>query len=253
MGDEGAGQDGAPAGAMAREADVRAVGQRARAVTEIRRPGRGPGGRGATDSPSDPSRNTLHAIILGLLGARPMSGYDIKRAFDRSLASYWNAGNSQIYVTLKALATRGLVASDLIVQETRPNRRVYRLTPAGQSELDRWLAEPVPDRFTKDEFLARLFFMGEASDELALRHLEEHQAALQAQLAHMEWVLREYGSRPSRRPRLLEFQLLVRDYKQALLQTDLEVTERAIAWLRARREQGDDAGQRPSRGGSPAT
>jgi len=48
-------------------------------------------------------RGTLHYIILGLLGAHPMSGYDIKRAFDRSLATYWNAGNSQIYTTLKTL------------------------------------------------------------------------------------------------------------------------------------------------------
>ncbi len=49
------------------------------------------------------SRNTLRYIILGLLGARPMSGYDIKQAFDRALAAYWNAGNSQIYTTLKSL------------------------------------------------------------------------------------------------------------------------------------------------------
>ncbi|HEX5547035.1 MAG TPA: PadR family transcriptional regulator, partial [Ktedonobacterales bacterium] len=53
-------------------------------------------------------RGTLHYIILGLLGAHPMSGYDIKRAFDRSLATYWNAGNSQIYTTLKTLAARKL-------------------------------------------------------------------------------------------------------------------------------------------------
>lgn len=210
-------------------------------AADARRRDRAPGGRGAREGHGESGRNTLHAIILGLVGARPMSGYDIKRAFDRSFATYWNAGNSQIYTTLKALAARELVTSDLIVQETRPNRRVYRLTPAGRAELDHWLAEPVPDRFTKDEFLARLFFMGEASDDLALHHLEEHRAALLAQMAHMEWVLREYGSRPSRRPRLLEFQLLVRDYRQALLQTDLEITERAIARLQARQEA--DAGE----------
>src|SRR5260370_2266474 len=85
-------------------------------------------------------RNTLRYIILGLLGAHPMSGYDIKRAFDRSLATYWNAGNSQIYTTLKALATRGLLSSELIYHEGRPNRRVYHLTEAGRAALDMWLA-----------------------------------------------------------------------------------------------------------------
>ncbi|HEY7835798.1 MAG TPA: PadR family transcriptional regulator [Ktedonobacterales bacterium] len=192
-----------------------------------------PAPRGAGLS-GDPGRNTLHAIILGLLGTRPMSGYDIKRAFDRSLASYWNAGNSQIYTSLKVLAGHGLVASDLVVQESRPNRRVYQLTAAGQAELDRWLGEPVPERFTKDQFLAKLFFCGETTDDQALRHLEAHRAAVQQQLAHMRWVRREYGGRASRRPRLLEYQLLVRDYKHALLRADLTVTEEAIAGLRAR-------------------
>ena len=180
------------------------------------------------------SRNTLRSIILGLLGARAMSGYDIKRAFDRSLATYWNAGNSQIYTTLKALAADGLVSSELIYQQARPNRRVYQLTERGQAALDRWLSDPVPERFTKDEFLTKLFFCGQTSDAVALRHLEEHREALVAQIAYMEWVLREFGGRASRRPRLLEYQLLVRDYKQVALQADLDVTERAIARLRAR-------------------
>lgn len=182
----------------------------------------------------EPGRNTLRSIILGLLGAHPMSGYDIKRAFDRSLATYWNAGNSQIYTTLKALAARGLVSSELIVQEGRPNRRVYTLTEAGRAELDAWLGEDVPARFTKDEFLTKLFFCGQTSDAVALRHLEEHRAALLAQLEDMERALRDFGSRPTRRPRLLEYQMLVRDYKQAMLQADLAVTERAIARLRGR-------------------
>lgn len=188
----------------------------------------------STEREAESPRNTLRFIILGLLGARPMSGYDIKRAFDRSLATYWNAGNSQIYTTLKAMAARGLVDSELIYQEGRPNRRVYQLTAAGRTKLDRWLTEPVPARFTKDEFLTKLFFCGQTDDAMALRHLEEHLASLKDQLAYMEDVLREYGTRPTRRPRLLEYQLLVRDYKQAALQADITVTERAIARMRER-------------------
>ena len=193
-----------------------------------------PPGDPRTASPTSAAsgRGTLHYIILGLLGAHPMSGYDIKRAFDRSLATYWNAGNSQIYTTLKTLAARRLVSSEIILQEGRPNRRVYSLTAAGRAALDAWLAEPVPSRFTKDEFLTRLFFCGQTSDTTALRHLEEHEAALHTQLADMERALRDYGGRSTRRPRLLEYQMLVREYKQALLQTDLEVTRAAIARLR---------------------
>jgi DNA-binding PadR family transcriptional regulator len=183
------------------------------------------------------ARNTLRYIILGLLGARPMSGYDIKQAFDRALASYWNAGNSQIYTTLKNLSQAHLVVSEVIVQTSRPNRKVYRLTDAGRAELDHWLAEEVPERFSKDEFLIKLFFCGEIADELALGHLQEHRESLLKQLAHMEWARQQYATRPSRRPRLLEYQMLVREYKEATLKAGLEVTERAIARLQEKANQ----------------
>jgi DNA-binding PadR family transcriptional regulator len=181
------------------------------------------------------SRNRLRYIILGLLWAHPMSGYDIKQAFDRAIASYWNAGNSQIYTTLKGLSEAGLVESEVIVQTTRPNRKVYRLTAAGQVELNRWLQEEVPERYTKDEFLTKLFFCGETSDEVALNHLRQHRASLLKQLEHMEWARQQYAARPSRRPRLLEYQMLVRDYKEAVLRAGLEVTEQAIARLEEQR------------------
>ncbi len=177
------------------------------------------------------TRNTLRYIILGLLGARPMSGYDIKRAFDRALASYWNAGNSQIYTTLKSLSNAKLLESEIIIQKGRPNRKVYHITEAGQAELARWLQEDVADRFTKDDFLTKLFFCGETSDETALHHLREHRASLLKQLEHMEWARQQYATRPTRRPRLLEYQMLVREYKEAVLKAGLEVTEKAIARL----------------------
>src|SRR5579863_9758953 len=183
------------------------------------------------------TRNTLRYIILGLLGARPMSGYDIKLAFDRALASYWNAGNSQIYTTLKSLSDAKLVESEIIVQKARPNRKVYHITSGGRAELDRWLRESVPERFTKDDFLTRLFFCGETSDEVALQHLLEHRASLLKQLEHMEWARQQYATRPSRRPRLLEYQMLVREYKEAVLKAGLEVTERAIERLQSKDDQ----------------
>jgi DNA-binding PadR family transcriptional regulator len=183
------------------------------------------------------NRDTLRYIILGLLGARPMTGYDIKQSFDRALASYWNAGNSQIYTTLKHLSSAGLVESEVIVQKTRPNRKVYRLTPAGQEELNRWLNEDVPERFSKDDFLIKLFFCGETSEETALKHLLEHRASLLQQLEHMEWARQQYADRPTRRPRLLEYQMLVREYKEATLRAGLEVTERAIARLTAKQNE----------------
>jgi DNA-binding PadR family transcriptional regulator len=177
------------------------------------------------------SRNTLCYIMLGLLWIRPMSGYDIKQTFERAVASYWNAGTSQIYTTLKSLHKAGLIEVEVIVQTSRPNRKVYRLTEQGRDELARWRQENVPERFTKDEFLAKLFFCGQTDDEIALLHLRQHRESLRKQLQYMEYMRQEYGARQAKRPRLLEYQLLVREYKEAELTASLEVTERAIARL----------------------
>lgn len=184
-----------------------------------------------------PSRNTLRYIMLGLLRIRPMSGYDIKQTFERAIASYWNAGNSQIYTTLKNLHKAGLIDAEVVVQTSRPNRKVYHLTPSGETELSKWLKEAVPERFTKDEFLAKIFFCGETSDQIALTHLKEHRESLLKQLAHMDWARQEYGSRQARRPHLLEYQLLVREYKEAQLKASLEVTNRTIESLEQRLKQ----------------
>ncbi len=186
------------------------------------------------DSKGAPARNTLCYLILGLLWIRPMSGYDIKQTFDRAISSYWNAGNSQIYTTLKNLHKAKLVDAEVIVQTSRPNRKVYRLTELGRADLTRWLQEDVPERFSKDEFLSKLFFCGAASDEVALVHLREHRDSLRKQLEHVERVRREYSARSTRRPYVLEYQLLVGEFKEAELRAGIEVTERAIARLEQR-------------------
>jgi hypothetical protein len=52
----------------------------------------------------------------------------------------------------------------------------------------------------------------------------------------MEWARQQYAARPTRRPRLLQYQMLVREYKEATLRAGLEVTERAIEKLKARKD-----------------
>lgn len=185
----------------------------------------------AAEAPA--ARNTLRYILLGLLAARPMTGYDIKQRFDAALAYYWNADRSQIYSALKALTAEGLAEPELVVQDGRPNRKLYVLTEAGRAELARWLGEGVPERYAKDEFLAKLFFLGHGDSEAARLHLEQHRADLLRELAHLEAVKQEYAQRPARRPQLLAYQLLVRDYNEARLRADLAVTERALARLAA--------------------
>ena len=49
-------------------------------------------------------------VILGLLGERPMSGYEIKKVVDIRFRFFWNESFGQIFPSLKRLLEEGLIA-----------------------------------------------------------------------------------------------------------------------------------------------
>ena len=75
-----------------------------------------------------------HAILI-LLETEPGSGYDLVKRFKAGLGYFWNAKHQQVYQELKKLSEAGWLAFAEETQETRPDKKVYRLTPAGHSEL----------------------------------------------------------------------------------------------------------------------
>jgi DNA-binding PadR family transcriptional regulator len=96
-------------------------------------------------------------VILGTLGWRPMSGYEIKSIVDTSTRFFWAASYGQIYPELRRLATAGLIEGKASPQGGR-RRNVYRLTPTGRKELRAWLGAE-PEIFElRDEGLLKLFF-----------------------------------------------------------------------------------------------
>lgn len=103
----------------------------------------------------------LRFALLGLLSRAPMTGYDLERWIRRSIDHFWSAQLSQIYRTLRQLENDGLVTSSLEHQASRPDRRVYALTPAGEKALAAWLTELVTERDpVRVPFLVRFFFYG---------------------------------------------------------------------------------------------
>ena len=78
-------------------------------------------------------------VILGMLGLRPMCGYEIKSLVDNSTRFFWAASYGQIYPELRRLADAGLIEGEA-EPAARPQAERYRLTPPGASELSAWLA-----------------------------------------------------------------------------------------------------------------
>ena len=84
---------------------------------------------------------TLKYAILGLMMQAPVTGYDIAKAFGPGLGSFWSAKHSQIYPELKRLTEEGLIRYSVVTQGERMEKKLYKITDAGQENFMQWLAE----------------------------------------------------------------------------------------------------------------
>jgi len=96
-----------------------------------------------------------HAILVSL-AERSSSGYDLARRFDKSIGYFWSATHQQIYRTLKRMLDAGWVHADEIVQNGKPDKKVYGIGADGRSELARWIAEPSEPGLPRDELALKL-------------------------------------------------------------------------------------------------
>src|SRR5680860_506582 len=91
--------------------------------------------------------------VLGQVAAGPSSGYEIKARLETGAAQFWHASYSQIYAELRRLNDLELVSEEHVLQDARPNKRVYTITAEGRQALRNWLEEPWGLAKLRDESL----------------------------------------------------------------------------------------------------
>jgi DNA-binding PadR family transcriptional regulator len=126
-------------------------------------------------------------VILGMLAARPRSGYEIKQLVDNSARFFWAASYGQIYPELKKLEEAGLVTGTDASNGARP-RTVYKLTARGKAAAKDWI-ERVPETYElRDEGLLALFFAGAIEPSRAAEIARERAAKASETAAQLRAV-----------------------------------------------------------------
>ncbi|OPY58447.1 MAG: Transcriptional regulator PadR-like family protein [Pelotomaculum sp. PtaU1.Bin035] len=141
---------------------------------------------------------SLPYALLGLLTYKPMTGYDLKQYFERSINYFWSAHQSQIYRELAALEGKGFLDSRIEPQEGRPDRKVYSITAAGETELREWLKR-FPQTLTtpvRDELLLRVFFASRLPPAELKFQLQRYLREKEEQVASFRAVDRLIGEHP---------------------------------------------------------
>lgn len=96
-----------------------------------------------------------HALLTSLI-EKSSSGYDLARRFDKSIGFFWHATHQQIYRELGRMEVAGWIESSSAPDAGKTRKRLYRVLPLGQTELQRWAAEPSAPMDLRDEFMVRL-------------------------------------------------------------------------------------------------
>src|SRR5829696_5881166 len=126
-------------------------------------------------------------VILGMLAARPRSGYEIKQLVDSSARFFWTASYGQIYPELKKLEKWGLIAGDDSSQGAR-QRTTFRLTTEGKRAAREWISRPPEVLEVRDEGLLKLFFAGSIEPKRAAAIARERAAISQAKSAQLHAI-----------------------------------------------------------------
>src|SRR5439155_17175915 len=129
-----------------------------------------------------------HAMLAALLDGEA-SGYQLAKIFDVSVANYWHALPQQLYTELTRLEAAGLVAGQEVVQERRPNKRVFTITDAGRQALRAFIERTSKPSFIRDDLLVKVH-AAEAGDLATLAaELDERAAQARAKADLIDAVL----------------------------------------------------------------
>jgi PadR family transcriptional regulator, regulatory protein AphA len=171
---------------------------------------------------------SLEYAILGFLSYAPLTGYELKKAFDRSVRHFWPANQSQIYRTLAQLDEDGLVQKEVIERDERLDMKKYHITEAGRAALHRWLATPLPEQDSREPFLIQVFFGGQLADAELLRLLDSQLKVMEERLAVYEAVYQASQETPGKitDPRAVFLSLLT-------LEAGYVDTQSVAQWLRS--------------------
>ena len=83
---------------------------------------------------------TTSYAILGLLGVRPWTTYELAQQMKRAVGQFWPRAESNLYAEPKKLVALGLATASQEKVGNRP-RTLYTITPEGRQALAEWIPD----------------------------------------------------------------------------------------------------------------
>lgn len=168
-------------------------------------------------------------LLLGLLRAQETYGYQLNEIIDVHLGSIVQLKKPTLYKLLAQMADEGWITFREEQDGNRPTRRVYALTPEGETAFQRLLRQALadykPTEFRSDVGLA---FVDAVPVPEALNLLQERRLAIENLLVTTRNLIEHRDS-----------QQLVIEHRVRHLSSELEWTDEVIARIGGHHVRGD--------------
>ena len=177
----------------------------------------------------------LEHAILAFIEFQPLSGYDLKKYFDVSVAHFWSATQSHIYKSLEGLEKKGWVEAQIIQQDGKPNRKEYHIIEAGRVELRRWLVIPLPLEPVRDATMIQIFFSHFSTDAEIAALFEARMQATRERLQTLQTLAQAAIDENARRlgvERARQLWQITLDYGIAYYEFELAWQTKTLATIR---------------------
>jgi PadR family transcriptional regulator AphA len=130
--------------------------------------------------------DTEGAVLAMLAINGVLSGYDMLRQISKSVGHVWQPARSQLYAVLPRLVREGLATAREVPQDDRPDKRLYRITKAGEAALHDWLVAVTPGQ--RQSFFLKAFLGGLMPRQALVAHYEQFLQDAEARLAELRAI-----------------------------------------------------------------
>lgn len=133
-------------------------------------------------------------VILGILQKKPRTGYEINDILQNQISYFYDGTYGMIYPTLKKLEQEGKVRKEIVIQDDKPNKNIFSITSKGEDELKKYLESDIADEIFKSDFLMKLFFGENLSQEQVIKLISSEIATKEKQIKKLETSLSQWES-----------------------------------------------------------
>ncbi len=175
-------------------------------------------------------------VILGLLLARPLSLYDIRKQFQAGISLFYSASFGSLQRSLALLVADGWITARDDPDSAR-GRKLYTVTDEGRARWKAWMLQPGSTGTEAEKVaLAKVYLLGYLDDPVdrasVLESIHEHLTVALSELTDLEAQV-EAAAVAVTAANALPFA-----YRRATLTYGLRSTRLAREWIDELRENG---------------